>query len=147
MARHFRLLPILTACLAMLVLALPVRAQEAASATVLPEPMAREAVREMVARMSDDQVRDLLLTRLDAVAAQQATPASGGFASQTVELATRVGADLLAAVQGIPQIATLETVAMSNFVTDYGRAGLFLLAGAVIFILTFNNTNGVASRR
>ncbi|WP_417678538.1 mechanosensitive ion channel domain-containing protein [Pseudodonghicola sp.] len=127
----------------MLTLIVPAGAQEAASATARPEPMTREAVREMVARMSDDQVRDLLLTRLDAVAAQQATPASGGFASQTVEVATRVGADLLAAVQGIPQIATLETVAISNFVTGYGRAGLFLLAGAVIFILTFNNTNGV----
>ncbi len=40
--------------------------------TTLPEPLTRESVRELVARLSDDQVRKLLLEQLDRTAA--ATP-------------------------------------------------------------------------
>jgi len=135
MARYFRWLPILMACLAVLVLAMPAGAQETASTAALPEPLTREAVREMVARMSDDQVRDLLLTRLDAVATQEAAPAPVGIVSQTVELTTRVGSDLWGAVQGIPQIATLEAVAISNFASEYGRTGLLRLFGVILAAL------------
>ena len=39
------------------------------SAVTLPDPLTPEAVRELVSRLSDDQVRQLLLERLDAVAA------------------------------------------------------------------------------
>ena len=41
------------------------------------DPQTREAVREMVSRLSDAEVRDMLLTRLDAVAeAAEAKPRS-----------------------------------------------------------------------
>ncbi|MDK3072455.1 mechanosensitive ion channel [Sedimentitalea sp. JM2-8] len=41
----------------------------------LPDPLTPDAVREMVARMSDDQVRNMLLDRLDAVAEPEPTAA------------------------------------------------------------------------
>ncbi|MGI9374203.1 MAG: hypothetical protein ACR2OJ_17075, partial [Hyphomicrobiales bacterium] len=42
----------------------------------LPEPLTQEAVRELVSKLSDTEVRQLLLDRLDAVAKDQ--KASGG---------------------------------------------------------------------
>ncbi len=44
---------------------------EKAEITV-PDPLTPEAVRELVSRLSDDQVRDLLLKRLDAAASATA---------------------------------------------------------------------------
>jgi len=44
-------------------------AEESAPGTVtLSEPLDKEAVRDLVSRLNDDQVRDLLIQRLDAVA-------------------------------------------------------------------------------
>jgi len=46
----------------------------ASNEITLPDPLTPETVRELVAHMSDDQVRDMLLDRLDAVAEAQAGP-------------------------------------------------------------------------
>lgn len=49
-------------------------APAAPAEVALPDPLTPEAVREMVARMSDDQVRAMLLDRLDAVAEAEQAP-------------------------------------------------------------------------
>ena len=43
----------------------------AGQAVTLPDPLTPEAVRELVSTLSDREVRDLLLERLDAVAKEQ----------------------------------------------------------------------------
>ncbi|MEO1734266.1 MAG: hypothetical protein AAFR45_11665 [Pseudomonadota bacterium] len=48
--------------------------------TALPDPLTPEAINEMVARMSDDEVRSLLLEHLDSVAIEQ----SGGAPSASL---------------------------------------------------------------
>ncbi|MEO1774081.1 MAG: mechanosensitive ion channel domain-containing protein [Pseudomonadota bacterium] len=50
-------------------------------------PDTPEAVREMVSRLSDQQVRALLLERLDAVATDRAAAAAGGGFRETIETA------------------------------------------------------------
>ena len=47
---------------------------EKAAAVELPQPLTREAIRELVARLSDAEVRELLLAQLD----KAAGPAEGG---------------------------------------------------------------------
>ena len=42
----------------------------------LPEPLTREAIRELVARLSDAEVRELLLAQLDKAAASEADKAA-----------------------------------------------------------------------
>src|SRR5947208_2672899 len=58
----------------------------AAHEPTLPEPLTKESVRELVARLSDDDVRKLLLEQLDraAVAAEKArpTPTMAGMAER-----------------------------------------------------------------
>ena len=46
--------------------------------SALPEPLTKESVRELVARLSDDEVRKLLLDQLDRAAAAAAVPAKTG---------------------------------------------------------------------
>ena len=117
----------------------------------LPTPLTREAVRELVARMSDDQVRDLLLQRLDAVAqAQQAVAPRSRFAalSDTVQ---RVWGVLTRAVTGLPETARLQLLAVSNFVRksqDGGLLHLFVgLAEAILVGLIVQFLVALLSRR
>ena len=49
--------------------ATPKGAPSTAHAAALPEPLTKESVREVVARLSDDEVRKLLLDQLDRAAA------------------------------------------------------------------------------
>jgi len=73
----------------------------------LPEPLSPEAVREMVARMSDDQVRAMLLDRLDVVASSGA-PAAGEYVKSVAQIASETWAafyaPLVTAVFGLPDI-------------------------------------------
>ncbi|MFT7593474.1 MAG: small-conductance mechanosensitive channel [Paracoccaceae bacterium] len=97
---------------------------------VLPDPLTPEAVRELVAHMSDDQVRSLLLDRLDALAAAEAAP------QENVSLITKLEntwvafyTPVLGAVRKIPAIVPKQLEAISNFAVHYGGSGLLTLFG------------------
>jgi small-conductance mechanosensitive channel len=72
------------ACALLLGVSLPAPAQSANQPTAveIPENLTREEVRDLVARLSDDQVRELIITQLDKLAAtgEQASEASVYFA-------------------------------------------------------------------
>ena len=57
-----------------------------AAATVpsLPEPLTKESIRELVSRLSDDDVRKLLLDQLDRAAATSSATAKPGMAMSGV---------------------------------------------------------------
>lgn len=104
----------------------------------LPEPLTRDAVHEMVARMSDDQVRALLLERLDAVAADQ--PA--GLLEEEQLLVTRIGitwnnmvAQWADAIRKLPTLVSGQVEAFSNFGQTYGAGGLLKLFGYMAIVL------------
>src|SRR6185369_10811020 len=71
------------------------------TAPALPEPLTREAVRELVARLSDAEVRELLLAQLDKVAApatdDEAAPVAAGLAGNVDHARGELGAVLRAA--------------------------------------------------
>ncbi len=96
----------------------------------LPDPLTPEAANAMVAQMSDDQVRALLLARLDAVAQQQqqVVPQKGIFA-QGAEGVQAMLASWLDVVKKVPALITLQATAIGNFWALFGTQGVLLLVG------------------
>ncbi|WP_313851479.1 mechanosensitive ion channel family protein [Parasedimentitalea psychrophila] len=94
----------------------------------LPDPLTPEAIHEMVARMSDDQVRGLLLDRLDAVAAAQAAPtASKGMITVLEENWSAFYSPGLGAIEKLPVLFSKQGEALSNFRSSFGDKGLLKL--------------------
>ncbi|MEO0999060.1 MAG: mechanosensitive ion channel domain-containing protein [Pseudomonadota bacterium] len=144
-----RLIPLLF--LALFAFALPGEAQvplptggggDDAAPTALPDPLTPEAVREMVARLSDAEVRALLLDRLDAVASaavEEAAADERGL-SEFLELATLGAADQVAiAVRRIPMLLSLQVQSFVNFWEKVGSTGFWIivvvLGSAIVFAL------------
>ena len=111
---------------------------EQASSVELPEPLTEEAVREMVARMSDDQVRTMLLDRLDAVAAgttEATQTTSTTLVDAVVSTWTAFYTPVLAAVMNIPEMFSKQAEALSNFGAAFGSGGILVLAGLLAVAL------------
>ena len=111
----------------------------ASSTQEAPEPdlASPEAINAMVARMSDDEVRELLLTQLNANAsdgAANAAPATLG--QQITRFATAFIMPIIDAVQKLPNLFVLEAQAIGNFVQLYGGLGgtfmLFVLIATML---------------
>ena len=99
----------------------------------LPEPLTKEAIRELVSRLDDDQVRQLLLAQLDR-AAVAGTPKKPG--SDPMAMAT----DMAAKSQRLPELAAGVAALPGQLLEARGRflegrgPGHFLLV-AVLFAL------------
>lgn len=102
----------------------------------LPDPLTPDAIRELVARMSDDQVRGMLLDRLDAVAAAEATPGSSkSMITVLKETWEAFYLPTVNAVLSLPQLFSKEAEAFSNFGTSFGAKGLLTLFGYLAIAL------------
>ncbi|MEQ9694008.1 mechanosensitive ion channel domain-containing protein [Shimia sp. SDUM112013] len=121
-----------------LVLALPAAAQDVAPATpeINAEEMTPEAIEAMVARMSDDQVRAVLLDRLDAVAAKPETKQNVSVAQRLSTLWTAFITPPLQAIAKLPHLWQMEKLAFTNLLghTD-GLGGLMVLLGLISLVL------------
>jgi small-conductance mechanosensitive channel len=99
----------------------------------LPEPLTKEAIRELVSRLSDEEVRDLLLAQLDKAAApppsQAAGTMAGGLAGEMDRTRTELGAVLRAA----PAVPSEVAGAVSRY--SEGRSSYQLLIVAVLFLV------------
>ncbi|MFT5614817.1 MAG: small-conductance mechanosensitive channel [Granulosicoccus sp.] len=102
------------------------------TAVELPDPLTPQAVQALVARMSDDQVRGLLLDQLDAKAQAQAD------AVQSVSMVTRLEntwvafyMPIVSAIKGLPDLISKEGMAISNFANSFGNTGLLMLFGYI----------------
>ncbi|MEP2029935.1 MAG: mechanosensitive ion channel family protein [Paracoccaceae bacterium] len=98
----------------------------------VPENLTPESARNLVAELSDEQVRGLLLERLDAVAATQ-TAAKADETNAISELfhhstSGAVGV-VIDAVKGIPAMFTLQFKATSTFFENFGMVGFLTLLG------------------
>jgi small-conductance mechanosensitive channel len=107
------------------------------AAVTLPEPLSPEAVREMVARMSDDQVRSMLLDRLDALSEAQtdAAPEALLLREKIVGAWTAFYTPILEAIARIPTLVVKQAGAVANFVGSFGVAGVLTLVGLTIAAL------------
>jgi len=101
-----------------------------ASEVTLPDPLTQDAARGLVARLSDAEVRALLLDRLDSVATEQAS--AGDDASLTDSL-TRIVQGLytpsVIAVQRLPILFSSQIESFRNFADKLGSEGLLRLFG------------------
>ncbi len=106
--------------------------------TELPEPLTQDAVREMVARMSDDQVRAMLLDRLDAVAdaETEGDPSRPGFFSRLNTLWVAFYSNPLDAIAKLPTLVQKQGQTIAIFFSDFGGAGgVFKLLGLTAIAL------------
>ena len=102
---------------------------ETSADSQLPDPLTPQAVEAMVARMSDDEVRDMLLERLDAVAqAEAADPAAPvTFMSQATNLWLAFSGSVMDAVSKLPAAIVAEGKAIANFVKTFSFGGVMLM--------------------
>ncbi|MFY2824553.1 mechanosensitive ion channel family protein [Ruegeria sp. MALMAid1280] len=107
------------------------------AAVSIPEDLTPEQVDDMVARMSDDQVRSILLERLDAVAEQNAAAAEER--EDPITEINEIWAEMVASwthvVVTIPNIFSAQAHAADNFITNFGGNGALLLVGLVLSVL------------
>ena len=97
-----------------------------AKTVMLPEPLTHEAIRELVARLSDDEVRQLLLAQLDKVAAP-APPKDQGSPATNIEREADLIRDRVAAVlRAAPTVPGELTAAVHRF-SEGGRFGALQL--------------------
>ena len=140
----FHPLRLLMAVLSVMILAGPLTAQvtgtsgSAAPATVsIPEDLTPEQVDDLVARMSDDQVRSILLERLDAVAEKNAAEAEEREdpITEINEIWTEMVASWTEVIMTVPNIFHAQVEAFSNFTGTFGTNGAFVLMGLVFSVL------------
>jgi small-conductance mechanosensitive channel len=121
------LLPLVAAAAA------PPAGSEKPASVKLPEPLTREAIRELVARLSDVEVRELLLAQLDKVAAPEADQAApltaAGLAGNVDHARSELGAVLRAA----PDLPATVGAAVARF--SEGRSPYHLLLVAALFLV------------
>jgi small-conductance mechanosensitive channel len=139
MFQPFRLL---LAIISVICLTGPVLAQTSATngstaPVSIPEDLTPEQVDDLVARMSDDQVRAILLERLDAVAAQQAAEAEDR--EDPIKEINAIWAAMVASwthvIVTIPNLFSAQAHAVDNFVGTFGSQGVFVLLGLVLSVL------------
>ena len=111
---------------------LPASETEAATPS-LPDPLTPEAVREMVSRLSDGEVRALLLQRLDAVAASETDAATADGVVEFVEKAT-VGflGSITKSVSLIPLLWETQMRSFGAFLDRIGAGGLGIMAASML---------------
>ncbi|MEM1352800.1 MAG: mechanosensitive ion channel domain-containing protein, partial [Pseudomonadota bacterium] len=135
----YRLVCAILASLLMLGLSSVVSAQTAGSQTSAnADDLTPEAVQEMVARMSDEEVRKLLLERLDAEALQEeAEPAvQVDTLTRDIEaIGVAFYTPIVEAVQRLPLLVTGQIEAFANFGAAFGAGGLALLFGLLFLVL------------
>ena len=100
----------------------------------LPDVLTPEIIREVVAHMSDDEVRDLLLDRLDAVAEEQAAASAVAPPSLIDRISktwTAFYSPIVIAIQRLPLLVTEQIKAFDNFGSNLGGSGLLVLVVAL----------------
>lgn len=111
----------------------------AAPAADVSQPLTQEAANALVARMSESEVRALLLAQLE-TRASEAEPASTAGLGDFFYHAT-VGAfgNVVATIEGLPRLVAGQTGVLADFYAGIGSAGVVQFAGllALTFVLAF----------
>ncbi|MDF1720317.1 MAG: mechanosensitive ion channel family protein [Minwuia sp.] len=96
-----------------------------AKQAALPENPTPEQTREMVSRLSDEQVRALLLQRLDAVAQAEGTTAERGSIIDFIgRAASDIACSVTEAVVRLPTLGRSQAEAFGRFAEERGAGGL-----------------------
>ncbi len=107
-----------------------------ASQTIaLPDPLTPEAVRSLVSTLSDQQVRELLLERLDAVAKkeiEQNTSSKIGLGTQISEWVGQALGNISEAVTRLPRVFATFKISLGNFYAKHSSDGILKMLAIVI---------------
>ncbi|GGX57626.1 hypothetical protein GCM10007385_28170 [Tateyamaria omphalii] len=101
----------------------------------LPDPLTEEAVNALISRLSDAEVRVLLLDQINAPPAVSPEDADEELEGFLETVTTGAFSSVTAAVQRLPILFSEQGKAFSNFANFVGTNGLLNLAG--YFILVF----------
>ena len=116
--------------------ATPPAASEQWSAVELPQPLTRETIRELVARLSNGGVRALLLAQLDKAASPSdsapAAPVATGLAGDIDRARTEIGAVL----RSWRELPAALGAAVTRFSEGRARSHLLLVASLFVVMLT-----------
>lgn len=106
-------------------------------ATTVPEDITTDEINSMVARMSDDEVRNLLLYQLDAVAAKNETVTPTLSTSERVaKLWAAFTTPTVDAVKKLPVVGPKIGEAFSNFSASYGGGGAVMtMLGLIALVI------------
>lgn len=107
------------------------KAKAPAKEIALPEPLTKEAIRELVARLSDDEVRRLLLAQLDRAATTSAKASQEGMGAAMSGAEAQVGqlrARFAAVLGTAPQLPAVVPFALTRFSEGRGPYHLLLVA-------------------
>ena len=138
----FKLMVLCFALLAAFVLptsaqVLPADSSQTAVAPSLPNPLTQESVRGLVSQLSDQEVRQLLLERLDAVANSAKVAAENDqsaieFLSSSI---VGIGGSVITAVERFPNLVGGLQTGFTNFLDGRGVSGFLWFVG--LFIVAF----------
>ena len=125
----------------------------AAEAPALPDPLTRQAVRDVLSGLSDGQARALLLRELDRqVAAREAALAAAEAEERTLgallgDWAVALGRGWVEAIRGTPSIAGNAAVTLDRFQAERGGAGPWRVPGALVLCLLAGLAAALGARR
>ncbi|MEM6617928.1 MAG: mechanosensitive ion channel domain-containing protein [Pseudomonadota bacterium] len=115
--------------------ALPTGGQTQTRETTIPEDLRPADVAEIVSRLSDGEVRRILLERLDAVAQENAVEAAATGSTFNYLWETLVTAPVGAislAVERLPRLASGQATVFENIWSAFGARGLLQIFGVVL---------------
>ena len=122
-----------------------------APASALPEPLTRQAIRDVLSGLSDGQARELLLRELDEqVAAREAEIAAAEERAVGVLLgawALALGRGWAAALRDTSTIPAAAAATLDGFASRRGGASLWRLGGTLVLSLLAGVAAAFASRR
>lgn len=105
------------------------------STPVLPEPLTTEAANALISRLSDTEVRSLLLDQLNTQAAEIEAAQHVGGEDFVYHLTTGAWQSVVIAVQRIPDLFSGQGRAFSNFYATIGSgSGLLQLLGYMLLV-------------
>ncbi|XDA97017.1 mechanosensitive ion channel family protein [Sulfitobacter sp. LCG007] len=150
---HSKAAPFLVALALILLGAFPLSAQQqpAAEAPVtLPDPLTPDAIDKLVARMSDDQVRGLLLEQLNKVAATPGAEAPNEV--ETLFSQLQIGwvafyTPILDSVARLPLLFSKQIEAVGSFVGKLGVTGVLWLLALMTIALAVGFAAEIAVNR
>jgi small-conductance mechanosensitive channel len=109
----------------------------AKEAVSLPEPLSPQAIRELVARLSDDQVRALLLAQLDRTATSESPEPQGhtvGFVGELEDGVGEVRALWQRRAAALPELPSVVPFLLGHLAEGKSTAQLLLTVVAVVAI-------------